>query len=128
MLLQKYRTYGKELVKSKQAFVEEIEDELESIDDNFTRMLKSFQKDIDGVRKKASEFCIKLTALFRRETYDLNVRFYIDKKNWNVYQNAFWMQKTFGGIENDYTRKLSALWDQGHADVRAKDVRSIGST
>lgn len=73
LLLEKYRTYGKELVKSKQTFVEEMEDELKSIDDNFARMLKVFQKDIDGVRKKTTEFCTKLTGLFRREMYEVDV-------------------------------------------------------
>ena len=73
LLLQKYKKYGTEIVKSKQAFVDEIEDELKAIDDNFARMLKSFHTDIDGIRKRATEVCTKLTGLCRREIYDLDV-------------------------------------------------------
>ncbi|XP_055355497.1 dynein regulatory complex protein 1-like [Paramacrobiotus metropolitanus] len=101
MLLEKYRKYGQELVKSKQSFVEEIEDELKSLDDNFTRILRTYQRDIDGVRKKAWEFCTKLAAFGRKEIYELN--------------------KIVIGIEHDYTRKVNGLWEQGYAQVRAKD-------
>ena len=76
MLLNKHKKYGTELIKAKQSFVDEMEDELKAMDDNFSRMLKSFQKDIDGIRKRATDFSTKLTSLCRREIYDLDVRSY----------------------------------------------------
>ncbi|OWA54431.1 putative Dynein regulatory complex protein 1 [Hypsibius exemplaris] len=101
LLLQKYKTYGSEIIKSKQAFVDEIEDELKAVDENFARMLKSFHKDIDGIGKRATEFCTKLTSLCRKEIYDLD--------------------KTFSDIEHDYTKNTGALWDKGHAEIAEKN-------
>jgi hypothetical protein len=73
LLVEKYKKYGSQMMKAKQAFVEEIEDEVKAGEDNFAAILKSLQMEIEAISKEAKEFSCKVTALYEAQIYQLDV-------------------------------------------------------